>query len=271
MIAFAELEEFVDLKLKNYSSGMHVRLAFSIAVQVDADVLLVDEVLAVGDASFQQKCFDKFHDLKHEGRTIVLVTHDMGAVQRFCDRAMLMERGRVLAVGEPDSIARKYMEVNFGRTVHAAAEPGAERFGDHGAAEIVDAWFEGAEGERVVSLSQGEACRICFDVAVHEPLADPVFGVTLRNEARQTVFATSSDWQVESTGGFAPGETARVRIDFQNWLAPSRYSLTPSVARQGAGGNAIDVREDLAHLIVHATRVTGGVADLPHGFTVDRE
>ena len=87
IVAFAELEEFLDLKLKNYSSGMSVRLAFSVAIQVDADVLLVDEVLAVGDASFQQKCFEEFYRLKDEGRTIVLVTHDMSSVERFCERA----------------------------------------------------------------------------------------------------------------------------------------------------------------------------------------
>ena len=81
VIEFAELEEFADLKLKNYSSGMHVRLAFSVAIQVDADVLLIDEVLAVGDAAFQQKCFDVFERMRDEGRTILFVTHDMGAVE----------------------------------------------------------------------------------------------------------------------------------------------------------------------------------------------
>ena len=96
MIEFAELEEFVDLKLKNYSSGMHVRLAFSVMIQVDADILLVDEVLAVGDAAFQQKCFDVFFRMRDEGRTILFVTHDMSAVQRFCHRAMLLERGELI-------------------------------------------------------------------------------------------------------------------------------------------------------------------------------
>ena len=99
IIAFAELEEFVDLKLKNYSSGMQVRLAFSVMSQVDADILLIDEVLAVGDAAFQQKCFDVFQRLKDEGKTILFVTHDMGAVARFCDRAVLLERGRVELIG----------------------------------------------------------------------------------------------------------------------------------------------------------------------------
>src|SRR5207245_8973052 len=118
---FAELEGCLHLRPKNYSSRMTVRLAFSVAIQVDADVLLIDEVLAVGDASFQQKCFDEFHRLKAEGRTILFVTHDMGAVERFCDRAMVIEKGQLVAIGEPGSIVRRYNELNFGRLVHDAA------------------------------------------------------------------------------------------------------------------------------------------------------
>jgi ABC-type polysaccharide/polyol phosphate transport system ATPase subunit/ABC-type polysaccharide/polyol phosphate export permease len=112
ILAFAELQEFADQQLKNYSSGMSVRLAFSVAIQVDADVLLIDEVLAVGDSSFQAKCFEEFERLRAAGRTIVLVTHDMDAVERFCDRAMLLEQGRVVDIGEPSSIVAQYEEVN---------------------------------------------------------------------------------------------------------------------------------------------------------------
>jgi ABC-type polysaccharide/polyol phosphate transport system ATPase subunit/ABC-type polysaccharide/polyol phosphate export permease len=112
MLAFAELEEFRDLKLHNYSSGMAVRLAFAVTTHVDADVLLFDEVLAVGDSSFQRKCFDRFEQLKAEGRTVVLVTHAMGSVTRFCDRALLLDRGRVAAVGDPERIAAGYEDLN---------------------------------------------------------------------------------------------------------------------------------------------------------------
>ena len=101
IIAFAELEEFLDLRLKNYSSGMQVRLGFSVAIQVEAEILLVDEVLAVGDAAFQQKCYEEFQRLKDEGRTVVFVTHDMSAVERFCDRAMLLEKGEIVTLGTP--------------------------------------------------------------------------------------------------------------------------------------------------------------------------
>src|SRR3712207_1503145 len=100
IIAFAELEEFQDLVLKNYSSGMQVRLAFAVMVHVDADVLLIDEVLAVGDAAFQQKCHDALNSARDAGRTILLVTHDMSQVERFCDRALLLERGRLVTTGD---------------------------------------------------------------------------------------------------------------------------------------------------------------------------
>ena len=109
VIEFAELEEFVDLKLKNYSSGMQVRLAFAVMIQVDADMLLIDEVLAVGDAAFQQKCFDVFYRMRDEGKTVLFVTHDMPAVQRFCDRAMLLERGQIETIEDPEDVADRYL------------------------------------------------------------------------------------------------------------------------------------------------------------------
>jgi ABC-type polysaccharide/polyol phosphate export permease/ABC-type histidine transport system ATPase subunit len=112
IVRFAELERFIDLKLKNLSSGMQVRLAFAVAIQVDADVLVFDEVLAVGDAGFQQKCLERFDKLKEEGRTVLVVTHDMGIVERFCDRAMILQDGQAVDVGEPAAIAREYERLN---------------------------------------------------------------------------------------------------------------------------------------------------------------
>jgi ABC-type polysaccharide/polyol phosphate transport system ATPase subunit len=109
---FAGLEDFRSLKVLNYSSGMIVRLAFAVTVQVEADTLLFDEVLAVGDEAFQQKCFDRFEQMKANGRTVVLVTHSMKMVERFCDRALLLDGGRVAEVGEPHDVAEAYHRVN---------------------------------------------------------------------------------------------------------------------------------------------------------------
>jgi ABC-type polysaccharide/polyol phosphate transport system ATPase subunit len=108
IVRFAELERFVDQKLKNYSSGMQVRLAYSIAIQVDFDILLLDEVLAVGDASFQQKCFGTFARFREEGKTVVLVTHSLSQIERWADRALLLLDGRVRALGPPDEVIDRY-------------------------------------------------------------------------------------------------------------------------------------------------------------------
>jgi len=112
IFAFAGLEDFRTLKVLNYSSGMIVRLAFAVTVQVEADTLLFDEVLAVGDEAFQQKCLERFERMKDEGRTIVLVTHNMSMVERFCDRALLLDAGRVAEVGDPLAVADAYHRIN---------------------------------------------------------------------------------------------------------------------------------------------------------------
>jgi ABC-type polysaccharide/polyol phosphate transport system ATPase subunit len=108
VIAFAELERFVDQKLKNYSSGMLLRLAYSIAIQVDFEILLLDEVLAVGDQAFQEKCFDTFDRFREEGKTIVYVSHDLPTVSRVCDRALLLRRGVVEAIGPAPDVVDRY-------------------------------------------------------------------------------------------------------------------------------------------------------------------
>jgi ABC-type polysaccharide/polyol phosphate transport system ATPase subunit len=110
ILAFAELERFVDQQLKNFSSGMLMRLAYSIAVQVPFEILLVDEVLAVGDASFQQKCFATFHQMRAEGKTIVFVSHDLHAVRTFCDRVVVIENGEVRGVGAADEMIELYLQ-----------------------------------------------------------------------------------------------------------------------------------------------------------------
>jgi ABC-2 type transport system ATP-binding protein len=111
IVAFAELEASMDQKLKNYSSGMQVRIAFSVATHARADILLVDEVLAVGDAAFKQKCYEHFRALKRSGTTIVFVTHEMSNVREFCDRAILIEGGSIAVEGGAEEVAQKYMEI----------------------------------------------------------------------------------------------------------------------------------------------------------------
>lgn len=112
IVEFAELEKFMDQKLKNYSSGMQVRLAFSIAIQAKSDVLVLDEVLAVGDEAFQKKCIDIFENYKSEGQTLILVTHDMATVKKFCSQAILIDKGEIIATGDPNKVANAYTSLN---------------------------------------------------------------------------------------------------------------------------------------------------------------
>jgi ABC-type polysaccharide/polyol phosphate transport system ATPase subunit len=265
VIAFAELEEFVDLKLKNYSSGMLVRLAFATAIQVDAEILLIDEVLAVGDAAFQQKCFEEFFRLKREGKTIVFVSHDMYSVERFCDRAMLMERGSMVQLGDPHTIARAYHKLNFGELPHAAPTGTPT----DGGTVIADAWFESAAGERVTTISQEEPLSMCFEVRFAESLTDPVFAATLRTELGHTIIVARTDQHGANSGDFLAGETVTARFGLPGWLTPSRYTLTPSVAREGTGADTVAMVEDMTSLVVHGNS-TGGILELPVEARIER-
>lgn len=113
IIAFSELERFIDQKLKNYSSGMSVRLAFSVAIHANREILLMDEVLAVGDSNFQSKCLSEFNKYRDEGKTVILVTHDIGTVQRYCDRAMLLRNGKIEMIGNPEEVGNEYIYQNM--------------------------------------------------------------------------------------------------------------------------------------------------------------
>ena len=126
VVAFSELEEFMDRKLKNYSSGMQVRLAFSIAIHADSEILLLDEILAVGDEAFQAKFNDYFLQLKEEGKTVILVTHDMGSVKKYCNKAVLIDDGEVKVIGSPDDVANQYSLDNFARVISDKAEEAEE-------------------------------------------------------------------------------------------------------------------------------------------------
>ena len=258
VIEFAELEEFKDLKLKNYSSGMQVRLAFSVAIQVDADILMIDEVLAVGDASFQQKCFDVFNRLRDEGKTIIFVTHDMGALQRFCHRALLIERGHPIHLGAPHEVADRYLELNFGRE---ATGEGQDR-GD-GDARVLELWLENGAGEQLRNAPQHSAlvvkARVRFNIAVEDPSAS----LYIYNEDHRAVTVASTSVENERSGDFSPGEEVIFAFAFDNVLAPGRYSPVVELAHRGSGLDVIDRFDGSFSFVVTGPTALGGLIDLP--------
>jgi ABC-2 type transport system ATP-binding protein len=225
VLDFAELREFVDLKLKNYSSGMLVRLAFSVMIQSEADILLVDEVLAVGDAAFQQKCRDVFREMRDGDRTVVLVTHDMTAVQRYCHRAMLLDEGRLAYIGDPEEAGRQYLRMNFAkREVGESGTAGTTVVPDF-LARVTDAWIEDANGERIENVEAGEPIRLNAVLEARQDLTNPRFTVQFNNADGVPVFelddALGDD---ERPVRIAAETSARISLTVdENPLMPGRY------------------------------------------------
>jgi ABC-type polysaccharide/polyol phosphate transport system ATPase subunit len=267
IIAFAELEEFVDLKLKNYSSGMLVRLAFSTAIEADADILLIDEVLAVGDAAFQQKCFDVFVRLRDEGKTILFVTHDMASVVRFCHRALLLERGEVVTIDKPERAAERYLDVNFRR---ATGEVAHEAQSGDGTTRILDAWTEDEAGERQTTFLATERIVFRAQVRFERELTDPHFNIVWVNEHNQNVFAISTAADPTGTGHFAAGETVTLTASFLASFAPGRYEPSLVVSRPGRGQDIVEHWAQMFSVLIASPRAGGGIVDLPHEFSIER-
>ncbi len=281
IIAFAELEEFLSLKLKNYSSGMQVRLAFSIMVHTDADVLLIDEVLAVGDAAFQQKCFDVFDDFRSRGRTIVLVTHNMAAIERFCHRALLLTDGEIKLIGEPSEVGRAYL-VDNGAAPLAEPEPRSEGLQPEGVsarATVHEVWVEDAEGRRTDTVAHGEAFTINCLYEAHERVdrarfdvwcdaEDPrkVFG--LENAAR--VFAASTMGWRDEARVLLEGERVHLRVRVENALASGHYHLGCSLLTGRAGEDIVVLENRAGSFFTCGGDDVYGLAQFEHELSLER-
>ena len=184
IVDFADLRDFVDQKLKNFSSGMQVRLAFSVAIQANAQILLMDEVLAVGDARFQEKCFEVFWRYKREGKTIVLVTHDLGAVESYCDRAILLDHGHLLADGKCTDVTGKYrrmVEESFSgpsQPESGGLTNSAERYGSR-EVTITAVHLLDASGRPIQSIPSGSAMAIRIEFEANVDVGEIVCGMAL--------------------------------------------------------------------------------------------
>lgn len=186
IIGFAELEQFVDQKLKNYSSGMLVRLAFSVAIRAHAEILLIDEVLAVGDYAFQQKCFDVFRRLRADGRTIVFVSHDLGSVKEFCNRVLLLDRGLPVAVDTPLGAIRRYYRLNEAASERqSAGTPG-------GAPQVARVEMIDASGAVTHVVRRGEDVRVVLDLGGFSQLGGVNVGVAIYRNDGLYCFGTNT-------------------------------------------------------------------------------
>ena len=262
VMEFAGLEDFADVKLKNYSSGMLVRLGFSLMTQVNADVLLIDEVLAVGDAAFQQKCFDAFARLHAEGKTIILVTHDMHSVEAHCDRAILLEDGHIDRAGDPGEVARRYLELNFPDDRAWVAYEDVTVEGSEARIRMAGVTLHDTEGNYSGSFEQGERIRIEVPIEVLEPLESGVLGLQIVNADGLLLFAAQPVPLGE--GRLEPGQRVRLRAEISNPLAAGHYFIHCDISQGMEERRPVAFRKNAADFVVFGTRPFAGLVELDY-------
>lgn len=246
IVAFAELEKFMDQKLKNYSSGMQVRLAFSIAIQAHNDILLIDEVLAVGDADFQRKCATVFKEIKNSDKTVVFVSHDMGAVKEYCDKAILIEDGVVISSGDPEKVANDYTQLFNKEAFESSSEEG--RWGDM-KATISD----------VSAKINSNSVNIKYTFkAEKENITRPIIGLIIRDAAGNHLFDTNTKWKKIDLGTINQGNKIEVDWTIPNVLQAGQYSVSVAAAHED-GYTFYDWQDKAVRFDVTRSQATAGM------------
>jgi lipopolysaccharide transport system ATP-binding protein len=261
--AFADIGEFLERPVKEYSSGMYVRLAFSTAIHVEPEILIVDEALAVGDAVFANRCVRKFQELRERKITVLFVSHDLGLVKQLSDRAILLLGGRIEAEGFPRDVINRYIGLVLEKQEPAKKKgdrlPASFRHGD-GTSEILSVEILNAQGEAAGSVASGEPVTVRVRSRFQRPERDPMVGILIRTRIGMDVYGTNTRIEQIELGEFAAGDELEVDFRIECWLTPQAYTLT--VATQSADGSSHDWLDDAIAFDVVDTRVAAGVANL---------
>lgn len=223
IVKFAELEAFMDQKLKNYSSGMQVRLAFSVATHAEADILLIDEVLAVGDADFQRKCYDYFRSLKKNNKTVVFVSHDMSAVREFCDEAILIEKSKVIAAGPADKIANHYSRLFIDVDEEVSHKQSDERWGDRRIS------FTKVEVEKSIIDDKTDTLRFTAYAEAHQDIDTIVTGSSISNAAGEEVCGTNTEHQKIKINDVKKGQRLTIHWEYPNIFTDGSHEVNVSL------------------------------------------
>ncbi|MGO3702369.1 MAG: ABC transporter ATP-binding protein [Candidatus Saccharimonadales bacterium] len=233
IVEFAELEDFMEERLKNYSSGMQVRLAFSIAIRAEGDILLLDEVLAVGDEAFQRKCFEYFAELKKKKKTVILVTHSMESVSRFCNKAMLIDNGSVLEYGAIQKVVSRYVDLNLPKAKKAAQKKDAESITENTEYGAIQVSID-ADKDKSIEDIQPHHNTITFtnEIVVKKTMQDVFFGFTIRKSSGEPVFWYTTEDMGDEFGSFTPGERKKIIISIDNIFGEGAYYINVSVKRR---------------------------------------
>jgi len=253
---FAEIGAFINRPVKEYSSGMYVRLAFATAIHVDPEILIVDEALAVGDAIFANRCIKKFEELKPRGVTVLFVSHDLGLIKRLSDRAVLMVDGRVAALGTPTDVVNRYVGMVLERQpqTQPGGLSGSFRHGD-GASRVL-----AVELLPNTSVAPGDPVTIRVLAKAERELEKPVVGILIRNRLGIDVFGTNTRIEGVDLGYVRAGESFEVEFSFDCLLTRQDYTLT--VATQYPEGFSQDWVDDVLSFSVVDARDVAGFANL---------
>jgi ABC-2 type transport system ATP-binding protein len=255
IVAFAELENFMEEKLKNYSSGMQVRLAFSCTTMAQADILLVDEVLAVGDADFQRKCFSYFKQLKREKTTVVFVSHDMNAIREYCDRAILIEDGNIVAEGDPEDIATKYSRL-FLESEEEEQHISTNRWGDQA---IVTKKLELAKS----TLLANDPITLKHTIFANKDVEDSIAGFRIKSASGQLLLGTNTRIKKKDLPKLKKGESIVIEWSLENVLSDGDYYIDPALVYGGSGSKIADWWEEAVKFKVKKTEL------VPYPFNPD--
>jgi lipopolysaccharide transport system ATP-binding protein len=257
IVDFAEVEQFIDTPTKRYSSGMYTRLAFAVAAHLEPEILLVDEVLAVGDAAFQKKCLGKMEQVSGEGRTVFFVSHNTQAVRQLCTRGILLEHGRVAADGPTDSTLAVYNQKL--RELRVDAETGVnnpENRRGSGAVRFTSVSVEDLDGNERYTFSMGDTVRFRLTFAVHAPMRGLAIFVGLRSGLSRELITSARHILTDSI--IEPGTTSTVVVDLPDvYIRPGEYPLYLHVSEALQSPRDYDVLDDLTPplVIVPGTRI----------------
>jgi len=271
IVGFAELEKFIDMPVKNYSSGMYVRLGFAIAVNVNPDILLVDEVLTVGDQAFQAKCLTRIYDFMRSGKTIIIVSHDLDMISNICNRALFLYQGKKIKEAAAAEAVREYrsfieeMELEKELAASGAVQASqilqsAERFGS-GEAEIFDVHLEDMNGSSSTHFRSGDDAAIVLKVKFHKDVDDPIFGIRITNELNINTYGTNTYIKGKRTGKFKKNEEREIVFRQPLSLIKGKYIITAAVSHRD-GKRYYDWRTNIAEFTVVDEENSEGVANL---------
>ena len=266
IVAFAGLERFIDMPVRTYSSGMYMRLGFAVAAHLHADVLLLDEVFAVGDEGFQRRCFAKIFEFKQRGGTIVFVSHDAAAVERLCERAVLLREGRVDFDGETHDAVRRYHRLLAAERDPAERSAGLREWGS-GEIRIAEAALVGPDGETRLQFLAGEPLTVRLRLRAERPLPPPRISYELRDEAGLLVAAGAQD--TADLGWSDAGGDRIVRLEVERLpLADGRFQLRFGVTDE-SGDRLYHWLDDALRFLVYPEGDERGIVRLDGSWTTE--